>query len=54
MSVVTTYRYEKKDSLLEMLSEAASKAGKTDALIPDAIRRELMLGISYPAYIYRK
>ena len=53
-SVVTTYRYEKKDSLLEMLSEAASKAGKTDALIPDAIRRELMLGISYPAYIYRK
>ena len=53
-SVVTTYRYEKKESLLEMLSEAASKAGKTDALIPDAIRRELMLGISYPAYIYRK
>jgi len=53
-SVVTTYRYEKKDSLLEMLSEAASKAGKADALIPDAIRRELMLGISYPAYIYRK
>ncbi|MFC2282280.1 MAG: S49 family peptidase, partial [Treponema socranskii subsp. buccale] len=53
-SVVTTYRYEKKDSLLEMLSEAASKAGKTDALIPDAIRSELMLGISYPAYIYRK
>ena len=53
-SVVTTYRYEKKDSLLEMLSEAVSKAGKTDALIPDAIRRELMLGISYPAYIYRK
>ena len=53
-SVVTTYRYEKKESLLERLSEAASKAGKTDALIPDAIRSELMLGISYPAYIYRK
>ena len=53
-SVVTTYRYEKKDSLWEMLSEAVSKAGKTDALIPDAIRSELMLGISYPAYIYRK
>ena len=53
-SVVTTYRYEKKDSLLEMLSEAASKVGKTDALIPDAIRSELMIGISYPAYIYRK
>ena len=53
-SVVTTYRYEKKDSLLERLSEAVSKAGKTDALIPDAIRSELMLGISYPAYIYRK
>ena len=53
-SVVTTYRYEKKESLLERLSEAVSKAGKTDALIPDAIRSELMLGISYPAYIYRK